>query len=68
MVKPPLPENDNQTPFNYHPQQFFSGDNGGVAIHGSMMQGLQSQHPMGSSMGLQQARYDDFMSDDEKFV
>ena len=66
MVKPPIPD-DSQTPFNYHPQQFFSADNGGMAIHGSMMQGLQSQPPMGSSMGLQ-SRFEDFMSDDEKFV
>ena len=70
MMKPPIPD-DSQTPHHYHPQQFFSGDNGGMAIHGSMMQGMHTQIPIGSSMGLQQhhqPRFDDFASDDEKFV
>ena len=68
MSKPPIPDNESSVPFDYHPQQFFQQDNGGMVIHGSMMQGLHAPPAhMGSSMGVQ-ARYDDFMSDDGQFV
>lgn len=69
-MKPPIPDDNQPGSYQYTPQQFFQGDNGGAVIHGSMMQGLHAQNPrMGSSSALQQGhRFEDFASDDEKFV